>query len=78
MDETVNEDVVVLGSDSHTLDGCDRVTLIGGQVVVQGTLRSSYPDSSALRVPAGETLSAISPEVFLAAADELRRRMELS
>jgi hypothetical protein len=29
-------DVVVLASDSHTVDGCDRVVLFGDQVLVQG------------------------------------------
>ena len=30
------KDLVVLSSDSHTLDGCDRVMLAGDQVIVQG------------------------------------------
>ena len=30
------KDLVVLSSDSHTLDGCDRVMLDGDQVIVQG------------------------------------------
>jgi hypothetical protein len=72
MDET---EVTVLSSDSHTLNGCDRVTLIGGKVTVQGKPRAGYPEGSALRVPDGEVLSGISVEVFLAAAGELKRRL---
>jgi hypothetical protein len=67
--------VVVLASESHTLDGCDRVTLIGGQVVTQGSLIAGYPAGSPLRVPPGEVLSGISVEIFLEAAHELERRL---
>jgi hypothetical protein len=69
------DDLVVLGSDSHTLDGCDRVVLHGDQVIVQGTPLAGYPAGSALRLPAGETLNGISVRVFLEAARELERRL---
>ena len=36
----MEKDLVVLSSDSHTLDGCDRVILDGDQVIVQGKPRS--------------------------------------
>jgi hypothetical protein len=68
-------DLVVLASDSHTLDGCDRVVLHGGQVIVQGKPIAAYPEGAALRVPPGEALNGISVEVFLAAARELERRL---
>ena len=64
----------ILYTDSHTLDGCDRVMLDGDQVVVQGRVRSAS-DFPSIRVPDGEGLSGISVEAFLAAAHELERRM---
>ena len=48
------DELIVLGSDSHTLDGCDRVALLGDQVIVQGKPEAvSYPAGSPLRVPSG-------------------------
>jgi hypothetical protein len=67
-------DVVVLASDSHTVDGCDRDVLFGDQVLVQGK-PADYPGSASLRVPAGESLNGISIKVFLEAARELERRL---
>ena len=69
------DELIVLGSDSHTLDGCDRVALLGDQVIVQGKPVASYPAGSPLRVPSGETLNGISVGVFLEAARELERRL---
>ena len=68
------KDLVVLSSDSHTLDGCDRVMLSGDQVVVQGkpAERADFPS---IRVPADETLNTVSVRVFLEAARELERRL---
>jgi hypothetical protein len=68
------KDLVVLSSDSHTLDGCDRVMLSGDQVVVQGKPgnRADYPT---VRVPDDEVLSTVSIRVFLDAAHELERRL---
>jgi len=68
-------DLVVLGSDSHTLDGCDRVVLCGDQVIVQGKQLAGYPEGAPLRVPAGEVLNGITVRVFLEAARELERRL---
>ena len=68
-------DLVVLGDDSHTLDGCDRVVLHGDQVIVQGKPVAGYPEGSPLRVPAGEMLNGISVRVFLEAARALERRL---
>ncbi len=70
------KDLVVLSSDSHTLDGCDRVMLSGDQVVVQGkpAERGDFPS---IRVPDDETLNTISVRVFLDAARELERRLGL-
>jgi hypothetical protein len=68
------DDLVVLGADSHTLDGCDRVVLHGDQVIVQGKPVPGYPAGSPLRVPPGELLNGISVRVFLEAARELERR----
>jgi len=69
-----DNDLVILYSDSHTLDGCDRVMLDGDQVLVQGKPRdrSGYPS---IRVPDGETLNAVSVKAFLEAARELEKRM---
>jgi hypothetical protein len=68
------KDLVVLSSDSHTLDGCDRVMLSGDQVIVQGKPgnRADYPS---VRVPDDEVLSTVSVRVFLEAAHELKRRL---
>ena len=53
------KDPIVLSSDSHTLDGCDRVILDGDQVIVQGKPgnRSDFPS---IRVPDDEVLSTVS------------------
>jgi len=50
------KDLEVLASDSHTLDGCDRVMLSGDQVIVQGKPgnRAGFPS---IRVPDNEILS---------------------
>jgi hypothetical protein len=72
---TAMDELIVLASDSHTLDGCDRVSLAGDQVIVQGKPVAGYPAGSQLRVPEGEGLTGISVEVFLDAADALRRRL---
>ncbi len=68
------KDLVVLSSDSHTLDGCDRVMLSGGQVIVQGK-PADPADFPSIRVPAGEALSSVSVRVFLEAARELERQL---
>jgi hypothetical protein len=68
-------ELVVLASDSHTADGCDRVTLYGDQVIVQGKPVASYPQGTSLRVPRGEALNGVSVDVFLEAARELERRL---
>jgi hypothetical protein len=70
------KDLVVLSSDSHTLDGCDRVMLSGDQVVVQGK-PAGRGDFPSIRVPDDETLNTISVRVFLDAARELERRLGL-
>jgi hypothetical protein len=68
------KDPIVLSSDSHTLDGCDRVILDGDQVIVQGKPgnRSDFPS---IRVPDDEVLSTVSVRVFLEAARALERRL---
>lgn len=66
-------DLVVLSSDSHGKDGCDRVILADDRVVVQGVPVLGHPDFAS--VPAGETLTAISVQIFIEAARELERRM---
>ena len=68
------KDLVVLSSDSHTLDGCDRVMLSGDQVVVQGK-PANRADFPSIRVPEDETLNTVSVRVFLEAARELERRL---
>lgn len=68
-------DLVVLASESHSLNGCDRVALCGDQVIVQGKPVTSYPEGAQLGVPRGETLNGISVKVFLEAARELERRL---
>jgi hypothetical protein len=68
-------ELVVLGSESHTLDGCDRVILAGDEVIVQGKPATGRSDLAAVSVPPGETLNAISVEVFLEAARALERRL---
>jgi hypothetical protein len=70
------QDVVVLASESHSTDGCDRVVLVGDQVIVQGKTRTAYPQGMQMRVPPGEILSAISADVFSEAARELQRLRE--
>jgi hypothetical protein len=69
-------DLVVLASESHTMDGCDRVTLCGDQVIVQGKLMAGYPEGARLGVPPGEALNGISVKIFLEAARALERRLE--
>lgn len=68
------KDLVVLSSDSHTLDGCDRVMLSGDQVVVQGK-PANRADFPSIRVPEDETLNTVSVRVFLEAARELERQL---
>jgi hypothetical protein len=68
------KDLVVLSSDSHTLDGCDRVMLDGDQVIVQGKPRSSA-DIRPMRVPDDEVLNTVSVRVFLEAARALEQRL---
>lgn len=68
------KDLIVLSSDSHTLDGCDRVMLDGDQVIVQGKPRSPA-DFSSIRVPDDEVLSTVSVRVFLEAARALEQRL---
>lgn len=69
--------LVVLSSDSKGEDGCDRVILAGDQVVVQGIPVLGHPDFASVSVPAGEALTAISVRIFIEAARELERRMQL-
>lgn len=69
-----DDDLVILYSDSHTLDGCDRVMLDGDLVLVQGKPRHAA-EFPMIRVPDGETLNVISVGAFLEAARELERRM---
>ena len=68
---------IVLSSESQTIDGCDRVFLSDGRVIVQGRPVSvtDEPGFASVSVPAGETLNAVSAKVFLDAARELERRM---
>lgn len=68
------KDPIVLSSDSHTLDGCDRVMLDGDQVVVQGK-PGNRADLPGIRVPDNEVLSTISVRVFLEAARALEQRL---
>jgi hypothetical protein len=72
--ETAMKDPIVLSSDSHTLDGCDRVILDGDQVIVQGK-PGNRSDIPSIRVPDGEVLSTVSVRVFLEAARVLERRL---
>ena len=67
------ENMLVLASESHSTDGCDRVVLVGDQVIVQGKPHAGYPQGTPIRVPPGATLNTISADVFLAAARELQR-----
>ena len=69
-----DKELVVLSSDSHTLDGCDRVILDGDQVIVQGKPRASA-DIRPMRVPDHEVLSMVSVRVFLEAARALEQRL---
>ena len=66
------KDLVVLSSDSHTLDG--QVMLSGDQVIVQGK-PGNRGDFRSIRVPDDEVLSTVSVRVFLEAARELERRL---
>ena len=68
------KDLVVLSSDSHTLDGCDRVILDGDQVIVQGKPKNPA-DIRPMRVPDEEVLSTVSLRVFLEAARALEQRL---
>jgi len=68
------KDLEVLASDSHTLDGCDRVMLSGDQVIVQGK-PGNQADFPSIRVPDNEILSTVSVRIFLEAARELERRL---
>jgi hypothetical protein len=68
------KDPIVLSSDSHTLDGCDRVMLDGDQVYVQGK-PGDPAEFRGIRVPDDEVLNTISVRVFLEAAHELERRL---
>jgi hypothetical protein len=68
------KELVVLSSDSHTLDGCDRVMLSGDQVIVQGK-RGNRADLPGVGVPDDEVLSTVSVRVFLEAARALERRL---
>lgn len=67
------KDLQILSSDSHTLDGCDRVMVADGRVVVQGR-PANRADFPSIRVPDDEILNTVSVEVFLEAARELERR----
>lgn len=69
-------ELVVLSSESHTIDGCDRVVLAGDRVIVQGTPVPDDPEFASMSVPPGETLNAISTKVFLEAAHELNQQLE--
>lgn len=71
-------ELVVLFSDSQTLDGCDRVVLAGDEIIVQGTPALGRADLSSISVPPGETLNAISVRAFLAAARALEQRLASS
>lgn len=68
-------ELVVLSSDSHGKDGCDRVILAGDRVVVQGVPVLDHSDFASVSVPPGETLNAVSVRIFLEAARELERRL---
>jgi hypothetical protein len=68
-------ELVVLFSNSQTLDGCDRVFLVGDEVITQGKRTHGRADLSAISVPPDETLNVISVRSFLAAARELERRL---
>jgi hypothetical protein len=69
-----DDDLVILYTDSHTLDGCDRVMLDGNLVLVQGKPRNPA-EFPMIRVPDGEALNVVSVRAFLEAARELERRM---
>lgn len=68
-------ELVVLFTDSHTLDGCDRVILAGDEVIVQGKPATGRSDLSSISVPPDEILNSISVRAFIAAARELERRI---
>jgi hypothetical protein len=69
-----DQELVVLSSDSHTLDGCDRVILDGDNVIVQGRPRNPA-DIQPMRVPDDEVLNTVSVRVFLEAARALEQRL---
>ena len=69
-----DQELVVLSSDSHTLDGCDRVILDGDQVIIQGRPRNAA-DIQPMRVPDHEVLSTVSLRIFLEAARALEKRL---
>jgi hypothetical protein len=68
-------ELIVLASDSHSSSGCDRITLDGEKIIVQGKARRGYPAGSGLTLPEDEVLSAIDPHILLEAADAYRARM---
>ena len=68
------KELVVLSSESHTLDGCDRVMLSGDQVIVQGK-PGNRTDLPGVRVPDDDVLSTVSVRVFLEAARALEQRL---
>lgn len=71
-------ELVVLFSDSQTLDGCDRVILAGDEVIVQGKRGQGRADLASISVPLDETLNTISVRAFLAAARALEERLASS
>jgi hypothetical protein len=68
-------ELIVLASGSHSSSGCDRITLDGGKIVVQGKARHGYPAGSGLTLPEDEVLNVIDPRILLEAADAYRARM---
>lgn len=68
-------ELIVLASDSHSTSGCDRITLDGEEIVVQGKPRQGYPAGSGLTLPEDEVLNVIDPRILLEAADAYRARM---
>lgn len=71
-------ELVILFSGSQTLDGCDRVMLVGDEIIVQGKPALGRADLASISVPADETLSAIGVGAFLAAARALEMRLNSS
>jgi hypothetical protein len=67
--------LVLLYSDSHAEEGCDRLLLHNDRlVIVQGTHVGGEADYAEVLVPEGETLVAVKPEAILAAARALEGR----